>query len=777
MATNVEVFEITYDEEERNHTGPAYEITRPIGKMMIEEDQKGEDMSTGAGPCGSIQKGRLSLMPIPPAELHSLSFSEFDPNIDDYKQSTRIGDELRGADSSVQQISLHLQQQPQEAPQPQAEPQPQQNAPQSQQDAPQQQQEAPQQQQGELQQQQGELQKQQDQEEVHQPQIEPQQPKSQLVEASKTNENVEPIQEKQHSPPPSRLHVLNESNKENADEDQAQKIKLPPGGWEGFIPSLGVMSAKRPGPLEPQSVPPNKKMNIGAELLSFKPPPPPTHLKTGALMPKSGRVFGSRLSVCPVAAVPDEPKLQPKSMNQTIDQENVETIRLQPLSIVMKPAETETIAATEKQRDTGVFTQYASLFRKSRQFQTQHTQVQEITMDFTKMDNSQAEKTKEDEEESIMETNEEENDTMQTQGEEAEENIEQKEEAGMVIEDNDVESSVVDDIFADDNSSSVGEFNASAFNISLIEPDFGAGDNNRKSVSSSLSIRVSMADGLEETEVHEINTDSTEDDSSIVDQLNVTNFERSIWQSPQLGDRTLANINSLNQNDSYDDQEQLTQYLDLAIDANFGDSSGFGGNNAGEKQRQLRRFAADLDLRSMSMRIQALETDQLVVRFLWSTLEFRIRFGAPVRCSSSAANNNNNTRGLQLIAEREIISVDVISLYDGVESPQNMFSQLVGEKGTKWEPLINGDWYTWKFKTPEDVKVMILAQDLVMEQFEVLRKTLCTKYPTSRSLVGLLKELSRIVQTPRSLCLELSFIVRFFHFERFEIQPQPGNVV
>lgn len=752
-ATNVEVFEITYDEEERNNTGPAYEITRPINKM-IDEDPKEEDMDTELKSFGSAQKGRLSVMPIPTTELHSLSFLEFDPK-EDYKHSTRIGEELRGADSSVQQTSLQEKDQ----------------------------------QQPEIHQQQKENLKQPEirhpQKEEHQQKEIPQQKEEYLklleenqqlqpVEVFEMKENIEPMQDKQISPQLSEVPMLCESDKENADEVQAEKIKLPPGGWQGYIPTLGTISAKRPGPLESQSLPPNKKMNIGAELLSFKPPPPPTHLKTGSLLPKVGsRAFGNRLPIS-VVGVSSIQKHEPKNIEQTLDQENAEPTQQHSMSVVMKPLASAnvSIAPKEKQRDTGVLTQFASLFRKSQLLQTQFTQVQEITMDFTKIDISQAEKTKEYEEIDKTGTNEIENETMVTQEMEI---LEKNEEAQIIMENNTREDSVVKGVSEDDNSSisSIDQFDASAFNISLVETDLGVDNKSRKSASS-MSIRVSI-DGNEVDEI----IDTSEDDSSIADEFNVTNFERSIWDSPRLGDRTLANIESLNKNEMDEDEEQLTQYLDLVIDTNLGDSSDLKGNDEKERQRQLQNFTKQLDLRSMSMRIQALETDRLVVRVLWSTLEFRIRFGAPVRCSSNAVNNRNqsDTRGLQLIAEREIISVDVLSLYDGVESPKNMFSQLDGEEGTIWEPLIDGDWYCLKFKTPEDSKLLILAQNLVMEQFDVLGKTLRNKYPTSRSLVGLLKELSRIVQTPRSLCLELSSIIRCKVIERFEIQTQPSNIM
>lgn len=169
------------------------------------------------------------------------------------------------------------------------------------------------------------------------------------------------------------------------------------------------------------------------------------------------------------------------------------------------------------------------------------------------------------------------------------------------------------------------------------------------------------------------------------------------------------------------------------------------------------RFIEKMDFNALNVRVQSMDSDMLVLRFLWSTLELRIRFG-------SSVDPINSTEEQGQI--RDIIAMDVISL---LSSNRKLSTEVMN--GEEDAPIYDGDSFFWKFDERHR-PFLHLAREYVLTHFEEKQSFFKKNFRDSSKLPDLINEFSLIAQCARKLALELRIL---FSKEVVRILPRDSD--
>lgn len=158
------------------------------------------------------------------------------------------------------------------------------------------------------------------------------------------------------------------------------------------------------------------------------------------------------------------------------------------------------------------------------------------------------------------------------------------------------------------------------------------------------------------------------------------------------------------------------------------------------KEDNMYKVINKLEYTNMKIRIQTMEPDVFVTRFLWSTLELRIRFGSVINPIIEPDND---------IEVREIIALDLISL---LNSQKKLPLELMN--GVVDPPIFDGECMNLKFRE-EHRSFLHLAQQYVLTHFEEKQSFFLKNFRDSSKILDLIKEFNLIVTCARNLALEL----------------------
>ncbi|XP_075590439.1 uncharacterized protein LOC124498036 isoform X2 [Dermatophagoides farinae] len=153
-------------------------------------------------------------------------------------------------------------------------------------------------------------------------------------------------------------------------------------------------------------------------------------------------------------------------------------------------------------------------------------------------------------------------------------------------------------------------------------------------------------------------------------------------------------------------------------------------------------FINDLDHRELNVRIQSVTPDQLVLRYLFSTLELRIHLG-----SSKSCRQINDDDGHEI---REIVAMDLVSLID---SQKPLKTDVIC--GREDRPIYDWDFSPLKFKTDEHRQLLLLSHDYVHTHFEEKRSFFDKTFKDTSKLKELIQEFSILVTPAKKMAGEL----------------------
>ncbi|KAF7495880.1 hypothetical protein SSS_06787 [Sarcoptes scabiei] len=152
-------------------------------------------------------------------------------------------------------------------------------------------------------------------------------------------------------------------------------------------------------------------------------------------------------------------------------------------------------------------------------------------------------------------------------------------------------------------------------------------------------------------------------------------------------------------------------------------------------------FLKKMDFPNLHVRVQSINVNLLVLRYLFSTLELRIHFGSIVKPKFNRTENSIETR--------EIVAIDLVSLIDSKKPlPEDIM------KARKDPPLYDGDWFLLTFRE-EHRPILNLAHDYVLTRFEERRNFFDKTFKDTSKLEEMIKEFSLFVTPAKMMATEL----------------------